>query len=364
MQLYTKILIGMAVGTVVGLTLGPKSTFLEADVYPIADASKVKIVTELGTDNGATAVGLKFPAKAMLEFERTESRSETRVDKNGEKHELEVAVRGTFKFTKELSLKDKTGDLYEALGKPRLGEDIAAWLIIDQKPLDVSGFLASEEPVSGLGLYLAAIFGFIGDIFLRLIKMVIVPLVFASLLVGIAGLGDVRKLGRLGSKTLGLYMVTTACAVTIGLLVAHVVRPGDHIDEKERAALTSKYADSAGDEVDKAANAKSGWDNVLEIIPNNPVESFTNGNMLQIIFFTMIFGIALTMLKKERSQQIVDFFDTIQHAMIMIIHMVMAVAPIGVAALLAQVIGESGVSPLTVLTDLRADRAARPRDFG
>src|SRR5690606_18351684 len=108
---------------------------------------------------------------------------------------------------------------------------------------------------------------------MRLIQMVIVPLVFASLLVGVAGLGDVRKLGRLGGRTLGVYFATTAMAVTIGLGIAHILKPGSFVSERDRSALTAQYEAAAGSKVDAAAEAPSAIDNILAIVPQNPVES-------------------------------------------------------------------------------------------
>ena len=348
MKIYTQILIGMAVGAAIGLTLGPKSDLLEHDLYEIGDASKATFVTNPEDPDSAIA----FPAGSRIDLHAREVRTGSRKDKLGNEHTVEVAVRGAFEWNKKLSLKDKSGELHKALGAPRLGGDVEIWLLLDQIALDGGGFVSSVEPVSALGTTIVGILAPVGALFLRLIKMVIVPLVFASLLVGIAGLGDVRKLGRLGGKTLGLYMATTACAVTIGLLVAGIVRPGDYVSESERAALTAKYSGSAGDKADQAAEAPTMVENVLSIIPENPIYSLVKdgqGDMLQIIFFALIFGIALTLLKPERSQQIVDFFDTVQHAMIMIIHMVMKIAPFGVAALLAEVIGQSGVGLLVSL---------------
>ena len=112
---------------------------------------------------------------------------------------------------------------------------------------------------------------------MRLIKMVIVPLVFCSLLVGVAGLGDVRKLGRLGGRTLVLYMCTTAGAVTIGLLAAHVIQPGKFVAEKDRAALVASFESAADCKVDDAANAPQLIENILNIVPENPVESLASG---------------------------------------------------------------------------------------
>src|SRR5690606_32833818 len=169
----------------------------------------------------------------------------------------------------------------------------------------------------------------IGELFMRLITMVIVPLVFSSLVVGVAGLGDVRKLGRLGGRTLGLYLCTTALAVTIGLLLAHAIQPGTFVAEKDREALVANFESAASSKMDQAASAPSAIENILNIIPENPMASLSSGNMLQIIFFAFIFGIALTMLEKKRATAVISLLDTVQHAMILIIHMVMAVAPFG-----------------------------------
>jgi Na+/H+-dicarboxylate symporter len=221
---------------------------------------------------------------------------------------------------------------------------------VGHKQLEGGHYIADHEPISSLGDTIISLVSPVGSLFMRLIKMVIAPLVFASLLVGIAGLGDVRKLGRMGSKTLALYLGTTAIAVTIGLTVAFIVKPGNFVGAEDRAALSARFESQAGAKVESAAQAPSAIDNVLSIVPENPIAALTDNNqMLQIIFFAIIFGIALTMLKEERSRQLVSFFDTVQHAMIIIIHMVMAVAPFGVAALLAEAIGNSGVSVLASL---------------
>jgi Na+/H+-dicarboxylate symporter len=201
-------------------------------------------------------------------------------------------------------------------------------------------------PTSGLGDRIIGWLQPIGVAFMRLITMVIVPLVFSSLLVGVASLGDIRKLGRLGVRTLVLYLGTTAIAVSIGLVVAHVINPGSYIDEASRAALQAQFQSAAGDEVERAAEAPSTIENILNIIPDNPVESLVSGDMLQVIFFAVLFGIALTFLDGKHGRPVVTFMDRIQNAMVVIIHIVMKVAPYGVAALVAGVVGTSGLSVL------------------
>jgi len=118
-------------------------------------------------------------------------------------------------------------------------------MVVEHRPLDSGGVLVYPVPVSSLGTSIISWISPIGELFMRLITMVIVPLVFSSLVVGVAGLGDVRKLGRLGGRTLGLYLCTTALAVTIGLLLAHAIQPGTFVAEKDREALVANFESAA-----------------------------------------------------------------------------------------------------------------------
>lgn len=347
MKIYTKILIGMAVGAIIGLTLGPKSDLLPHDTYKVEQASSVTLLRDPGDPDSA----LPIAGKSKLRLHALETRTTTVTDANGASHEVPDLVRVRFRVTERMKLLDKEGELEAALGGEPLtiGKKAEAWLKLEHVPLPGGEILTTPEPISGLGDTIITWLAPIGDLFMRLITMVIVPLVFSSLLVGVAGLGDVRKLGRLGSRTLGLYFMTTALAVTIGLGVAHILKPGSFVSERDRASLTAQYESAADSKVDAAAESPSAIDNVLAIVPENPVESLAKGDMLPIIFFAILFGVALTLLKEERSRQVVTLLDTVQHAMIIIIHMVMAVAPFGVAALLAEVIGQSGWSILSAL---------------
>jgi len=359
MKIYTKILIGMAVGAALGLTLGPKSGFLAHDLYAIERTGGI----DLRLDANDPSTKLPLPPSAKIDLKVLSTETVKKTDAKGTEHVLPAQVKVQLTFDKDLALRDK-GPLREALGaskgavsdgksaasRVKIGETFTVYLIVSHDELDGGeGFLVSPEPISSVGATVIAIADPIGKLFMRLIKMVIVPLVFASLLVGVASLGDVRKLGRLGGKTLALYMCTTAIAVTIGLMVAHVIAPGKFIAEKDQAALVKQFAGAADEKADAAADAPSTVDNILSVIPENPVESMSSGNMLQIIFFAVLLGIALTLLKADRSKQVINFFDTVQHAMIMIIHMVMAIAPYGVAALLTKVVGQSGFSVLKAL---------------
>ena len=213
-----------------------------------------------------------------------------------------------------------------------------------------------------IGLILGVIFGVIanslalsqyvedyikpfGTAFIRLISMVVVPLVFASLLVGTASLNDIRKLGRMGTKTIILYICTTIIAITIGLFLANIVQPGKKFSQQTRQELKQENLQQVQEEIEdlKRLNIK---ETLLEIIPTNPVRSFTEGNMLQIIFFALLFGIALTLIPADKSGPVIGFFKGLNDVMIQIVHIIMKIAPIGVFALSCAVFTSFGLKIL------------------
>ncbi len=190
----------------------------------------------------------------------------------------------------------------------------------------------------------------IGDLFLRLIRMVVVPLVFSSLLVGTAMLGDPKKLGRIGGKTIGYYLCTTAIAITLGLVIANIVQPGSRLDPATQQQLMADFAAEASGSELQMRERPSVTDTLLEIVPTNPMESLAQGSMLQIIFFALMFGVALTLIpKKSHREQVLVFFDGVTEAMIQVVHIVMKIAPIGVFALMAAVVGQFGLEILQSL---------------
>ncbi|MCC3357838.1 dicarboxylate/amino acid:cation symporter [Bacillus sp. REN16] len=176
----------------------------------------------------------------------------------------------------------------------------------------------------------------LGDLFLRMIKFIIVPLVLASLVVGVAGTGDIKKIGRMGGITFFYYLLTTAFAVTIGLILANIFSPGKGLD----IAATVEKADPA--------EAPGVIDTLLNIIPTNPIASLVNGDMLQIIFFAIFIGLAIAILG-DKAKTVYNFFDELAEIMYKITGIVMKLAPIGVFGLIAPTVGEYGVSVLLPL---------------
>ncbi|GGH69919.1 dicarboxylate:amino acid:cation symporter DAACS family protein [Compostibacillus humi] len=178
----------------------------------------------------------------------------------------------------------------------------------------------------------------LGDLFLRLIKFIIAPLILATLVVGVASNSDTKQLGRVGIKTLAYYLVTTGIAVVIGLAIAFAIQPG-------------KGVNIAADNMDSEVVEQEEQDvitTLLNIIPENPFTALTEGNILQIIFFALFIGIAITLVG-EKAQPVFRFFDGFAEIMYKITGIVMKLAPIGIFGLLAPIVGEYGLSVLMPL---------------
>ncbi|HGY91177.1 MAG TPA: cation:dicarboxylase symporter family transporter [Planctomycetes bacterium] len=175
-------------------------------------------------------------------------------------------------------------------------------------------------------------FRFIADIFISLLKMLIVPLVLTSIITGVAGLGGGADLGRLSAKTFFYYVLTSMLAIMTGLILANVIQPGVGAD----LGLTAEKASSFQE-------LPSLWDIFRRIVPPNIVTAFSNnGAMLQIIFFALLFGWAITKLAEPHASRLKDLFDSLFAAMMEIAKVVLSLIPIGVMALIAKVVGETG----------------------
>ena len=168
------------------------------------------------------------------------------------------------------------------------------------------------------------IFYVVGNGFLRLMQMLVVPLVFCSLICGSAAIGDTKTLGKVGVKTLGFYMLTTALAVVVALSLANVINPGIGLNMSEISAQETTVAESV-----------SFADTLLNIIPKNPIQGLAEGNMLQIILFALIIGIILAKMG-EKTAAVSNFFSQFNEIMMEMTMMVMSLAPFGVFCLIAK----------------------------
>jgi len=189
----------------------------------------------------------------------------------------------------------------------------------------------------------------IGQIFLRMLIMVVVPLVFASLALGVAGLGDLRKLGRIGVKTLLYFLMVTTLAVTIGLILVNTIRPGEGLPEDVKAQLLETYRGQTAQTLEQAGQVRFGIQTFVNIVPRNPIAAAVQGDMLGIIFFALMFGIALTFLPASRAQPVTAVLSGVGEAMIVLIDLAMKLAPVGVAALIFSVTARFGFDLLVKL---------------
>lgn len=202
---------------------------------------------------------------------------------------------------------------------------------------------------AGLEWVVDNVAGPVGQIFLRLLFMVVVPLVFTSLALGVAGLGDLGKLGRMGAKTLGLFLCTTALAATLGLLLVNAFEPGRAMDATVRAALLAEYAPAAGERVAAAEATGFGPEMLVNAVPRNPVEAAARGDMLALIVFTLLFGLALTRLPREVAAPVLRVLEGVGQAVAVMIGFAMRLAPYGVAALIFGVTARFGFGLLDAL---------------
>jgi len=185
-----------------------------------------------------------------------------------------------------------------------------------------------------------------GVIFVNLLKLIAVPLVFASLVKGVASLSDISRLSRIGGKTIAFYLSSTIIAVTIGLLIVNLASPGANFD-RNTIELSAGSQEGASAKITAAQGVKERGplQFVVELIPTNIFESASNNsNMLQIIFFAILFGIAMVMLPKDKTVYVKGFFDGINDIILQIVDLIMMAAPYGVFALLAGLIVDFGAS--------------------
>jgi dicarboxylate/amino acid:cation (Na+ or H+) symporter, DAACS family len=183
----------------------------------------------------------------------------------------------------------------------------------------------------------------IGQIFLRMLFMVVMPLVFASIALGVAGLGDIRKVGRVGGKAIGYFFGTTALAATLGLIVVNAMQPWERVTPETRVKLMEQFKGDASTKVDASeSTGKFGPDTFINIVPRNPIDAAAKTDMLAIIFFGLMFGAALTLISSEKAKPMIDWLEALNEVVIRIIHFAMLLAPFGVAALIFAVASEFG----------------------
>ena len=196
-----------------------------------------------------------------------------------------------------------------------------------------------------------------GTIFVKMLKLVAVPLILVSLISGISNLRDTSKLSRIGGKTFGIYVLTTISAIIIALFLANTLQPGEYFPDEKTAELKEKYASDANMNITSAENVKDSGplQMIIDVVPDNFFYSASNNrNMLQIIFFSILFGVGLVLSSPKKSAPVKKAFDGLNEIIIKIVEIIMEYAPIGVFALLAGLIVDlAGDDPNNLITTLK-----------
>jgi len=183
--------------------------------------------------------------------------------------------------------------------------------------------------------------GPVGQLFLRLLFMTVVPLVFASVTLGVAGIGNIRRLGRIGAKTMLYFLASTALSTAIGLVLVNTFRPGSGVDAATREALLATYQAQA-EGAQAAGAAGFGVSTFVNMVPRNPLQAAASGDMLAVIVFALVFGAALTQLPSRRAQPMLDVLGALGDVVMVIIEFAMRIAPYGVFALIFVVTSRFG----------------------
>lgn len=198
----------------------------------------------------------------------------------------------------------------------------------------------------------------IGTIFVNLLKLIAMPLVVASLIVGVSSLSDVSKLSRLGTKTIAIYLSTTVIAITIGLVTVNLIQPGSYMSEVKRDELKARYATEAASKSESAGlvTEQGPLQPLVDMVPDNLFNALgSNTSMLQVVFFAVFFGIALILLPRDKTTYVRGFFEGVNEIILKLVDIIMMMAPYGVFALLASLIAEfAGDNPADAIELLQA----------
>lgn len=198
----------------------------------------------------------------------------------------------------------------------------------------------------------------LGKIFVNLLKLIAIPMIITSLVVGVASLNDINKLGRIGGRTLGIFIITTVFAVTIGLVLASIIRPGDALSEETKNNLINSYQSSAAKKTEAAQTLtqQSPLQPLVDIFPENLISAASNNQMmLSMVVIAILFGIATILVPAEKSQPLITLMNSANEVTLKVVDIIMLLAPIGVFALISSVITDlAGSNPAEAVNLLLA----------
>lgn len=229
-----------------------------------------------------------------------------------------------------------------------MGLGMAAGLAVNLLQGPIESVAASSEFAAQAIGFVASLNNFVGDLFLRGLRFIAVPIVLFSLIVGASSLNDLKKLSRIGGRTIVIYLFTTAVAISIGLLFANIMQPGTWLSPELRDTMAASAAGAVSGKVE-AAVAPDTWATILNIVPKNPFKALAEGNMLQVVFTALAVGASLTLIPKDKSDPIIKSADGLTEVIIKLVHVVMLAAPYAVFCLIAKVMATMGLEVLQAL---------------
>lgn len=190
-----------------------------------------------------------------------------------------------------------------------------------------------------------------GDLFKRALQFIAVPIILFAMILAIGSLGDLRTLGRVGGKTIALFACTAFLSVTVGLVLVNVIEPGGprFISPEDRVKLIESTQSDAVGKIVSAAKSTRGWDLVRDMVPTNPFDSMARGDMIQVVVFALLLGIALSLLPRQRSAPVFAVVEGLNDAFISIVRGIMKLAPIGVFCLITPIVANLGFAALSAL---------------
>ncbi len=188
----------------------------------------------------------------------------------------------------------------------------------------------------------------LGTLFINLLTLIAIPLVIASLIIGASSLEDVKKLGKIGAKTLALYILTSIIAISIGLIIGNFVQPGMKVPYETSVRLMAEFQEETPINISEHFEINI-FDFIVSIVPKNPINAMANGAMLQVVFFALIFGLTILFIDKSKANYVIGFFSGVSEIMIKMVQIIMKIAPIGVFALISATIAEFGYEILSTL---------------
>ncbi|MBP9191310.1 MAG: dicarboxylate/amino acid:cation symporter [Ignavibacteria bacterium] len=233
---------------------------------------------------------------------------------------------------------------FNSLKDKKTREDLILKINYADSEEQVYGNIKQIGKVRTIGVMLKPI----GDVFIRLLTMIAVPLVLSSLIVGAASLSDLKHIAKIGGKTIGFYALTAIIAISIGLACANIIQPGKFMPEETKERLLETYQDDAMSKIEQNVSMDI-VDFIVNMVPKNPFNAIAEGNFLQIVFFSILTGIFLSQINNEKSKTVVNFFDGISNAMILLVEKIMYVAPIAVFTLISATVAEFGFNILQTL---------------